>query len=84
MAEAVTRTREVQELKGVYDYNERIGLLAGVHAIDAQKVRGRRILLFDDLFRSGATMNAISMALYDQAGATEVFALTITRTRSNR
>jgi predicted amidophosphoribosyltransferase len=27
-----------------------------------------KVLLFDDLFRSGATMNAITAALYDQGG----------------
>lgn len=44
--------------------------------------RGRHVLLFDDLHRSGATMNAITEALYDDGDAAEVFALTITRTRS--
>lgn len=52
------------------------------HEVERGEVQGRRILLFDDLFRSGATMNAITAALYDQGGAAEVFALTITRTRN--
>ncbi len=47
-------------------------------------VQGKGVLLFDDLFRSGATMNAITAALYDEGGAGNVFALTITRTRSHR
>jgi competence protein ComFC len=84
VTDAVKRTGGAQELKNVYDYNERINLLAGAHTIDASKVRGHRVLLFDDLFRSGATMNAITSALYDQAAVAEVFALTITRTRSHR
>jgi len=40
--------------------------------------------LFDDLYRSGATMDAITTALYEQGKAADVFALTITRTRSFR
>ena len=48
------------------------------------KVEGRKVLLFDDLFRSGATMNAITSALYDQGQAREVYALTLTRTRSKQ
>ncbi len=48
------------------------------------QVQGHRVLLFDDLYRSGATLNAITVALYDNGGATEVFALTMTRTRSSR
>ncbi len=31
-----------------------------------------------------ATMNAITVALYDDGAAADVFALTITRTRSSR
>lgn len=37
---------------------------------------------FDDLFRSGATMNSITVALHEQGHASDVFALTLTRTRS--
>jgi len=80
----VARTRDVPELKNVYDYNERISLLADAHRVDKAQVQGRKILLFDDLYRSGATMNAIAAALYDHGGAADVFALTITKTRSNQ
>ena len=80
----VTRSRDVPELKNVYDYSERIRLLEGAHTVDRTQVQGRKILLFDDLYRSGATMNAITAALYDEGAAADVFALTITRTRSNQ
>ena len=61
----------------------RLRLLEDAHEVDATVVAGRRVLLFDDLFRSGATMNAITKGLR-AAGATEVFALAITRSRSKR
>lgn len=80
----VTRVRDVPELKNVYDYDERTRLLTDTHSVDKAELQGRKILLFDDLYRSGATMNAISAALYDQGGATDVFALTITKTRSKQ
>ena len=80
----VRKTREIPELKNVYDYDERIRLLAGAHEADRAKAEGRRVLAFDDLYRSGATLNAIAETLYDQGGVSEVFALTITRTRSLR
>jgi len=80
----VRKTREIPELKNVYDYDERIRLLAGAHEVDRAKAEGRRVLVFDDLYRSGATVNAITETLYDQGGVSEVFALTITRTRSLR
>jgi competence protein ComFC len=82
--ECVRRTRDVPQLKDVFDYDERWRLLEGLHEVERLKVEGRRVLLFDDLFRSGATMNAITSALYDQAQARDVYALTLTRTRSNQ
>ena len=80
----MTKTRDLPELKNVYEYNARIQLLEGAHTVDRTQVQGRKILLFDDLYRSGATMNAITAALYDEGEAANVFALTITRTRSNQ
>jgi competence protein ComFC len=84
LAECVTRKKDVPQLKDVLDLDERTELLEGAHAIDAAATQGKRILLFDDLYRSGATMNAITRELYDSGKAAEVFALTITRTRSNQ
>ena len=77
-------TRDAPQLKDVFGYDERWRLLAGLHEVDRARVEGRRILLFDDLFRSGATMNSITAALYDDGRAADVFALTITRTRSKQ
>ena len=84
MSDGVTRLRDAPQLKQVYDLDERLRILDDLHAANASVVAGKRILLFDDLFRSGATMNAITTALIEQGGAAEVFALTITRTRSNQ
>ncbi|MGH9320534.1 MAG: ComF family protein [Vicinamibacteria bacterium] len=81
---SVRRIGERPELKDVYEYDERFRLLSGLHQADRAIVSGRKVLLFDDLFRSGATMNAITAALFDQGGASEVYALTLTRTRSHR
>ena len=84
MANCVKRTRNVPQLKNVFDLDERAKLLEGLHAIDKSLTQGKRALLFDDLYRSGATMNAITTELYETGEATDVFALTITRTRSNQ
>lgn len=78
------KAKKVPELKNVYDYDERADLLEGAHTANAAKLTGRRVLLFDDLYRSGATMNAVTTVLYDEGDVEEVFALTMTKTRSNR
>jgi predicted amidophosphoribosyltransferase len=81
-AAAVRRSRGVPELKSVHEYEERLRLLEGVHEVDAQAIQGQKVLLVDDLYRSGATMNAITKLLYGQGRAVDVCALAMTRTRS--
>lgn len=80
----ITTTRSATQLKGVSDPEQRKGLLDGLYAVDAVHTTGKNILLFDDLFRSGSTMNAITDVLLKQGMAASVFALTITKTRSNQ
>jgi competence protein ComFC len=84
VVECVTLTRPATQLKGVTDVDKRKEFLAGLHAVDTTKTEGKRILLFDDLFRSGSTMNAITKLLLGDGKAASVSAVTITRTRSNQ
>jgi competence protein ComFC len=84
VAHCLTTTRDPSPLKNVSDLDERMRLLAGLYAVDVPATTGKRILLFDDLYRSGATMNEITAMLYDKGHAADVFALTLTRTRSIR
>lgn len=84
VANCIVTTRPPTQLKGVVDPQRRRELLDGLYALNGDPVRGRRVLLFDDLFRSGSTMNAITNVLMGQGGAVSVHAFTITRTRSNQ
>ena len=67
---------------GRSQYDDRLRALEGAHSVAVSAVRGQRVLLLDDLYRSGATMNAITAVLYDQGGVADVYALAVTRTRS--
>lgn len=82
--ECVVPTRATTQLKGVTDPAKRRELLDGLYAVDPIDTVNKNVLLFDDLFRSGSTMNAITEVLYGQGRAGSVCALTITCTRSNR
>lgn len=84
VAECITTTRPTIPLKGVIDAEKRKELLAGLYAVDAEKTKGRNILLVDDLYRSGSTMKAITGVLLGPGKATSVRTLAITRTRSNQ
>lgn len=82
--DCVTATRPTTQLKAVTDPGKRKELVDGLYAVDARHMRGRNVLLFDDLFRSGSTMNAITDVLLRQGQAASVRVLTITKTRSNQ
>ena len=84
LIDCVRKVREIPELKNIFELDRRIELLTGAFSVDNSMVKGKNILLFDDLYRSGATMNAVSATLYDQGKVKNVFSLTITRTRSAR
>ncbi len=84
VVECITTTRPTTQLKDVTDPDKRRELIADLYAVDPIHTAGKGILLFDDLFRSGTTMNAITDVLMQQGKASVVRALTITRTRSNQ
>lgn len=84
VAGCVTTTRSTAQLKNVSDPDERQQFVAGLYTVDPAYTTGRNVLLFDDLFRSGTTMNAITDVLLQQGQARSVRVMTITRTRSNQ
>ena len=79
--DCVWKVRETSQLKNVFDFDERSRLLDGAFEIDRSVANGKTVLLFDDLYRSGATLNAVNSLLYDRGGAKDVLALALTRTR---
>ncbi len=78
---SVRKTKATPELKNV-DYAQRVELLKEAHALEGERLRGRCVLLLDDLYQSGATMNALARLLKESGGASAVFVLALTKTRS--
>jgi competence protein ComFC len=77
---ALRKRKDSPELKNVHEFEERRAALEGAFVVDPRQVAGKRILLVDDLVRSGATMSAVAEALSD-AGAVAVYAFALTQTR---
>jgi ComF family protein len=63
----LTRRERLKNLKGAFE-------LSG-----ARGVRGRRVLLVDDVFTTGATLSECARTLKKKGGASEVNAITVTR-----
>ena len=78
---SIKKIKKTLELKGITDLAKRLEILADAFEIDCSEIEGKVVLLFDDLYRSGASLNAITTAL-SKAGVTQVKVLTLTRTRS--
>jgi len=79
----IQKIKETPELKNVHDYSDRLKSLEGAFQVDVKKTRDKAILLLDDLYRSGATLNAICKVLFEDGLARKVYVLTMTKTRSN-
>lgn len=82
--DCVAKVKDTPELKEIYDYGKRMNLLQDAFAVNEADIAGHSVLLFDDLYRSGATLNAVSKALVEKGKARKVYVLVITRTRSKR
>jgi len=80
----VAKVKDIPELKNIFDFNKRTKLLSGIFQVDGPKIEGKHVLLFDDLYRSGATMNAVSSELKKSGNPARIYALTLTMTRRHR
>lgn len=79
---AIRKTKDTPTLKSITDIAQRREVLDGAFVGDRAQLNGKGVLLVDDLYRSGSTANAVTLALI-AAGASPVCFLAATRTRSN-
>ncbi|MBE0472375.1 MAG: ComF family protein [Methyloprofundus sp.] len=74
-----------QELKGMDALEDRLNLLRDSMSIKpGMNLMGKNVLIVDDLFRSGATLQVATEILYRDAKCHNVYVLTMTKTRSKR
>ncbi len=74
-----------QQLKDVSDPSVRMAQLKNtIYLADSRDISGKKILLIDDLYRSGSTLSVATDSLYSQAKADKVCVLAMTKTKSIR
>lgn len=83
LEDCVSKTKKTPQLKNIYNYEERAKLLDGSFTVNRGQSAGKNLLLFDDLYRSGATMNAVARELAKTGAAKDVFVIALTYTRSS-
>jgi len=79
-SEAVKKVKETKQAKNVA-LEKKLGNIEGSIEVHS-KVKGRKILLTDDLYQSGITMNYVAMLLLEQ-GARKIYGLACEKTCSN-
>jgi competence protein ComFC len=68
----------------VVDPDVRRQLLRDGFQVDKKQVEGKRVLLVDDVFRSGATLESAAQVVTGQGSPAAVYVLAMTRTRVHR
>ena len=81
--DALVKIRETPTLKDIDDPARRKSILKDVFQIKNSIIKGKNVLLFDDLFRSGVTLTFATEALYN-GGVNKVYTLALTKTRTKR
>jgi len=77
----VVKPKRTPQLKDVCEYDKRMEASKDAFTVRPEQASSRRFLLFDDLYRSGATVSAITELLKSQGHAKAVYLLTLTETR---
>lgn len=81
----VIKIKETPELKDMANPSEREEILRYAFGLAGKNdLSNKTVLLIDDLYRSGATLRAITSILYEQGYVENIYVIALTKTRSNR
>ena len=81
------KVKSTSQLKEIEDPDTRREILKDAFSINFNALNalsGKIVLIFDDLYRSGETLNAVCDVIMNKGKARGVYVLTITKTRSKR
>ena len=81
----LAKTDGAIELKGINEQDKRAEHLEStMYIANNYNLIGKKVLLIDDLYRSGSTLTLATNLLYHNVKVEDVYVLTMTKTRSNR
>jgi competence protein ComFC len=75
----LAKVKQTPQLKDLVEYDKRREALKDAFTVAQDQTKGKTLLLFDDLYGSGATVSHIVEVLKNQGGAKAVYLLTLTR-----
>jgi predicted amidophosphoribosyltransferase len=77
----LSKRKATKELKGVFAFEIRKELLANAFQA-SPSLENKSVLVVDDLYRSGATLQSLTDTLKKDGKVKKVYVLTLTKTRS--
>jgi competence protein ComFC len=77
-ASCLSKVKQTPQLKDILEYDKRTEALKDAFSVISSESIGKTILLFDDLFGSGATVSHIVEVMKTQGRANAVYLLTLT------
>jgi competence protein ComFC len=81
---ALTKIRNTSALKSVADPATRKDLLRDAFRVDERQVAAKTVLLVDDVYRSGATLESAAESVIEQGSPQALYVLALTPTRVHR
>ena len=79
--DVLKKTKSTSQLKSITNLEERRNILNGAFDCGLNALNGKNVLLFDDLYRSGETLNSAISILKSKGKCSNIYVLTITKTR---
>jgi len=80
----IQKNKNTSELKSIEDPQEREKILNAAFNLQDMRYQNKKVLIFDDLFRSGSTLKEITKTLYNSGKVQNVYIVTLTKTRTKR
>ena len=80
----LSKNKPTDELKSMNNPEERAKILSNVFDVPENAFPNQNVLLIDDLYRSGATLEAVAEVIKNKGKARNVRVITVTKTRSKR
>jgi predicted amidophosphoribosyltransferase len=82
LPDVLKKKRDTKPMKSLNTVSEKNDNVAGVFEADNARVRGKKILVVDDIYQTGFSINEVGRAMRE-AGAVAVFGVVATKTASD-
>ena len=77
----IEKIKVTSQLKDLNNFSDKVEVLKDSFEIKTENLAGKTILVVDDLYSTGATLNVLTDVLYNKAQVKTIYVLALTRTK---